>query len=410
VHGPVWDLVAHLTPPLAVSFYTFVEIAYLVDTSRGETRKLGPIDFSLFMAFFPKLISGPIVRFHEMAPQLETRRAGRVLSRDLMIGLVLFSIGLFKKTAFADTLAPYTAQLFTDAHQHPLPAAYAWLAATLFTFQLYFDFSGYSDMAIGIARMFDIKLPLNFHSPLRAASIIDFWRRWHMTLQRWVVSYIFQPMSLPINRMAASVGLGGWSAFLVATAFPIFITFVVLGVWHGAGWTFAVFGVMHGVYLAINEAWREHQKRVRRRRRRAGLPLTDPGAVTRATYHGLTLGAVLLANIAFRSPDLGESWSLWRSMAGAPLSHAVTPAPPSWTVVSVLLACAFTVFCLPNSQQIMGRFQPALNWEEWKAVGIPPIRWSWKPSLAGLVFAGLTLFVGVMLTQRGPAIFVYYNF
>ena len=189
---------AHIALPLAISFFSFQKIAYLIDTARGKTRRIGFLDFSLFAAFFPQLIAGPIVHFKEIIPQLQRRLFGRLISRNLMIGLVIFAIGLFKKTVIDDTLSGYANPLFAEAHLSAqahgggaFNLASAWLAALSFTFQLYFDFSGYSDMAIGLGRMFGVKLPLNFHSPLRAASIIDpIGSRWHMTLQRFISSPI----------------------------------------------------------------------------------------------------------------------------------------------------------------------------------------------------------------------------
>jgi D-alanyl-lipoteichoic acid acyltransferase DltB (MBOAT superfamily) len=396
--------------PLAISFFTFQEIAYLVDTARGETRPMRALDYALFVSFFSKLLSGPIVRYGEMASQLESRRAGAVRARNLLAGLVMFSLGLFKKTVIADSIAPYTGQLFGAGPDHPLAPAFAWIAAASFTLQLYFDFSGYSDMALGLACMFGIRLPLNFHSPLRAASIIDFWRRWHMTLQRWVVTYIFQPLSLPMNRLAAHRGLSGWGAFFAGTGFPIFITFVVLGVWHGAGWTFAVFGVLHGIYVCVNEAWREHQKRVRRKLRRAGRAPSPPSRAEIVGYHALTLAAVLIANIVFRSATLADAVRVWRSMAGlAGWSGGFAPTP-GLGVGLVLAAGIALIFLFPNTQQILARFEPAWNWQEWKDVGKPPISWTWKPSIPGLLFVGAVLFFAVMFVQSGPTTFVYFNF
>ncbi|MEO8812430.1 MAG: MBOAT family O-acyltransferase [Caulobacteraceae bacterium] len=400
----------HVVFLLAISFFTFQEIAYLVDTARGETTRTGALDFALFFTFFPKLIAGPIVRWREMVPQQQGRRFGALHGRDLMVGLVMFAMGLFKKTVIADTLSPYVNQLFTAAAGHGDPTfAAAWLAAIAFTFQVYFDFSGYSDMAIGLGRMFGLKLPLNFHSPFRAPSIIDYWRRWHMTLQRFVVTYIFQPLSLPLNRMAARRGLAVWPAFFLAIGAPIFLTFVVLGVWHGAGWTFAVFGVMHGVYVVVNEAWRERGKRVRRKRRRGGLATPAPGRAERFGYHALTLLAVIVANVMFRCLTVGDAVSMWKGMAG--LAGFAGPVPGlDWGLAAALALSVVLVFFLPNTQQIMGAWDPAFNWREWKTAAPPPIAWRWKPSAAGIVFAGAALFFGVMFIQSGQAVFLYFNF
>ena len=336
-------------------------------------------------------------------PQLQSDRFGRFIHRNLLIGLVTFSIGLFKKTVIADTLAPSVNGLFAAGSRHELGITSAWLAAISFSVQIYFDFSGYSDMAIGVSRMFGLKIPLNFHSPFRASNIGDYWRRWHMTLQRFVVTYIFQPLSIPLNRLAANAGLGGWSSFLLATGLPIFITFVVLGVWHGAGWTFAIFGAMHGLYLAANEAWREHQKRVRRKLRKAGASVADPGRLQIGLYHALTILAVLFANVMFRAPNVGTATSIWSSMTGFcwPCHDAAPAVDVSFTAVLVIALAL--IFFFPNTQQIMGRFEPASNWLAWKEIGPAPIAWTWKPSFWGLLVSagGASLFAGIIFcTER----------
>lgn len=397
--------------PLGISFFTFQKIAYLIDTSWGDTKPVSVLDFSLFAAFYPQLIAGPIVHFKEVMPQLQKPLFGKLIARNLMVGLVLFSIGLFKKTVIADTLAIHVNPLYEAARRgDELGLVSAWVAGIGFTFQLYFDFSGYSDMAIGLGRMFGVKLPLNFHSPLRAASITDYWRRWHMTLQRFVVAYIFQPLSLPLTRAALGWNLTRPSEFLLGAALPIFITFVILGLWHGAGWTFVLFGAAHGVYLGVNEAWREYEAGRRRKRKRAGLPLRSPKPWDAAGYHALTLAAVVYANVMFRAATPGDAAWIWRSMTGLGTRRFLLEAWLNSGLAVMLVIAASLVFLMPNSQQIMGRFDPALNWREWRDVGKPPIRWSWSPSPLGLVFAGVTLFLGVAFIERGQTVFLYFNF
>jgi D-alanyl-lipoteichoic acid acyltransferase DltB (MBOAT superfamily) len=251
---------------------------------------------------------------------------------------------------------------------------------------------------------------LNFHSPLRAASIIDYWRRWHMTLQRFIVAYIFQPLSLPLNRYAAEKGLKGWSFFAVAVAVPTFVTFVAVGIWHGAGWTFVAFGVMHAVYICINEAWREHRKQVRRALRRQGKTLGEPGVLERTGYHLITLAAVVYANVMFRASDVSAAGSVWSGMSGL---HGLTSSLPTglgWDTAVALALSVGLVFLAPNTQQIMSRFDPAHNWREWRDTALAPIRWTWRPSPAGIAFAGATLAIAILAIQRGRAIFLYFNF
>jgi alginate O-acetyltransferase complex protein AlgI len=403
---------AHIGLPLAISFFTFQKIAYLIDSARGEAKRIGFLEFALFASFFPQLIAGPIVHYKEIVPQLNNRLFGRLIWRNILVGLVIFAIGLFKKTVIADTLSSYANPLFGSFETGHTPGLLeAWTAAASFTFQLYFDFSGYSDMAIGLGRMFGVKLPLNFHSPLRAASIIEYWRRWHMTLQRFIVAYIFQPLSLPLNRWAAMQGIDGWNAFFVTIGIPTFVTFVAVGIWHGAGWTFVIFGVLHALYMCINEAWRVHKKNLRKARRKAKLAARDPGLAERLGYHAVTLIAVAFGNVMFRSTDFSDAMIAWQGMAGVNgMDVRGGSQLLSAGLIAAMLVSVLLVFFTPNTQQIMRRFDPAYNWADWKNVAPAAFAWTWKPNATGLAFAGTALFLGIMFIQRGQAIFLYFNF
>jgi D-alanyl-lipoteichoic acid acyltransferase DltB (MBOAT superfamily) len=402
----------HIALPLAISFFTFQKIAYLVDSARGDARPMGYRDFFLFAAFFPQLISGPIVHYKELAPQLQQRWFGRLSGRNLMIGLVIFAIGLFKKTVIADTMAGYSDPLFQSATAgERFDLVTGWLAALCYTFQLYFDFSGYSDMAIGLARLFGVQLPLNFHSPLRAINIVDYWRRWHMTLQRFIAAYIFQPLSIPMNRLAARRGLGGWPAFAVAVGIPSLITFTVSGLWHGPSWTFVLWGGMHAVYMIIFEAWREHGRLQRKRLKKQGLAPSEPGPWARPAAYLLTMASILFANVVFRSLSVDDATRIWTGMLGFNGLDGTAALPGLAPGLALALAACFAIVgFLPNTQQIMARYQPAWNWAEWRDQARPLLAWEWRPDAAGLVFAALALFLGLMFIQRGAAVFLYFNF
>lgn len=394
--------------PLAISFFTFQKIAYLIDSARGEARRMSLLDFSLFAAFFPQLIAGPIVHYKEIVPQLTSPLFGRPIWRNVTVGLVIFAIGLFKKTVIADTLAAFVPDLFAAAAAPGAGLVAGWLAAITFTLQLYFDFSGYSDMAIGLGRMFGVKLPLNFHSPLRAGNIIDYWRRWHMTLQRFIVAYIFQPLAVPLNRYAATQGLGGWSLFAVGVGVPSFITFVVIGIWHGAGWTFVAFGVMHALYICINEAWRERRKLKKRRLKKAGVKMADPAGLEIAGYHLLTLVAVIAGNVMFRAESVRDAVSIWGAMA-RPVAGMAVPGLGVELLLTIAIA-TLIVALAPNTQQIMRRYDPAHNWREWAGVAPSRLDWTWTPTPLGIMLAGMTLSIGIAFIQRGGAVFLYFNF
>jgi len=232
----------HLALPLAISFYTFQQIAYLVDSYRNETKEYDFLNYAVFVTFFPQLIAGPIVHHAEMMPQFAKIKNKIMRIDNIALGLFIFTIGLFKKVVIADSFALWATQGFDVSHT--LNMLEAWMTSLSYTFQLYFDFSGYTDMAIGIAFMFNIKLPINFDSPYKAVSIQDFWRRWHITLSRFLKDYIYIP-------------LGGNRKGEIRTYTNLFITFLLGGIWHGAGWTFVVWGVMHGIALVIHRAWQK---------------------------------------------------------------------------------------------------------------------------------------------------------
>ena len=230
----------HLALPLAISFFTFQQIAYLVDSYRKETKEYDFLNYSLFVTFFPQLIAGPIVHHSEMMPQFANNRNMVKSYRNIAMGLFIFSIGLFKKVVIADTFAVWATAGFDTATT--LNLFEAWATSLSYTFQLYFDFSGYTDMAIGIALLFNIRLPINFNSPYKATDIQDFWRRWHITLSRFLKDYIYIPL-----------GGNRKGEFRVYT--NLIATFILGGIWHGAGWTFIFWGFLHGIALVINRAW-----------------------------------------------------------------------------------------------------------------------------------------------------------
>ena len=230
----------NLVLPLAISFFTFQQIAYLVDSYRGETKEYDFLNYALFVTFFPQLIAGPIVHHKEMMPQFASTWNMVKNYRNIALGLFIFSIGLFKKVVIADTFAVWATAGFDNAQT--LNLIEAWATSLSYTFQLYFDFSGYTDMAIGIALLFNIKLPINFNSPYKATNIQDFWRRWHITLSRFLRDYVYIP-------------LGGNKISSFRTYSNLLATFVIGGLWHGAGWTFVFWGFLHGMALVIHRAW-----------------------------------------------------------------------------------------------------------------------------------------------------------
>ncbi len=300
--------------PLGISFFTIQQIAYLVDAKEKRTAEHGWLEYLLFVTFFPQLIAGPIVHQSEMLPQFYRRHI--TLKRlNLAVGVTIFLLGFVKKVFIAEGFAEYASPMFNGAANGAvITLLEAWGGSIAYTFQLYFDFSGYSDMAIGIARMFSIRLPINFNAPFRATSIIEFWQRWHITLTRFVNSYMFNPLALRVTRIRGrankSVNPGqDFAAFLRILAIPTFVSMFIAGIWHGAGWTFLVFGLLHGSYLIINHAWRllTHKSAWR-----DSVPLS----LRRAAAWSLTFMCVVIAFIFFRAADLDAAWNVIMGLLG----------------------------------------------------------------------------------------------
>jgi len=269
--------------PLGISFFTFSQISYLVDTYRGHDRPSSLGNYALFVSFFPHLLSGPILRHRDMIPQFESVRRRRLLPRYLARGMTLIIIGLAKKVLLADSLAPLVARTFDTSG--PLDAGTAWLGTAAYTFQLYNDFSGYCDIAVGAAFLFNIRIPENFRAPYRSVSIQEFWRRWHISLSNWLRDYVY--FCLP----------GVRSRWKIVPYVNAVITMAICGLWHGAGWTFLVWGVLHGFAVALCAFWR---------RLRWPMP--------HALGWALTFSFVSLSWVVFRASDLTASLRVYRSL------------------------------------------------------------------------------------------------
>ena len=343
--------------PLGISFFTFQKISYLVDLRRGDRHVYGLLEFAAFVTFFPQLIAGPLVRHNEIIPQFALPPRRPEVWENLGRGVALFLIGLAKKSAIADTLAPVCDQVFARVAAGALPSlAEAWAAAGAYTLQIYFDFSGYSDMAIGLGLMFGFRLPLNFAAPYRAASIREFWRRWHITLSRFLRDYLYIPLGG--NR----AGHGRQAANVVATM-------LLGGLWHGAAWTFVAWGGLHGLALAANSAWD-----------RAGLRMPRP------VGWAVTMLFVITGWVLFRSPDFGTAARVLAGMAGANgAGHIHIDNAP------VMLGAVAIVLLAPPSQDLA---LARLRASPWLAM----------PAAAALVF--LLLLVG----GRVPNEFIYFQF
>jgi alginate O-acetyltransferase complex protein AlgI len=345
--------------PLGISFFTFTQIAFLVDVYRGIAREYSFIHYVLFVTYFPHLIAGPVLHHKQMMPQFGHAGTYRIDLENISIGLTIFIIGLAKKVLLADQFALYSNPVFDVVAQGGEPKLFeAWIAALAYTLQLYFDFSGYSDMAIGLSRMFNVKLPLNFDSPYKAPNIIEFWRRWHMTLSTFLREYLYVP-------------LGGSRKGIPRRYANLMITMLLGGLWHGAGWTFVIWGGLHGVYLVINHGWRHL----------TGGTESAASNWRKALSIGLTFVAVVVAWVPFRSPDLDSTLRIWAGMFalnGILVPLQLEPFIPKalgetiefgGVVQLASMALADIVFwiplgltiiwILPNTQEWMSAFSPA---------------------------------------------------
>ena len=365
-------LAVNILLPVGISFYTFTQIAFLVDAYRGKVAHYAWPHYALFVTYFPHLIAGPILHHRDMIPQFESIESKRPNPHLILCGLIIFGIGLFKKTGLADGIQPLVSLAFGPA----APSFdQAWIGALAYTFQLYFDFSGYSDMAIGISLMFGIFLPLNFNSPYKARNIIDFWRRWHMTLSQFLRDYLYIP-------------LGGNRRGRVLRYVNLMITMALGGLWHGAAWTFVIWGTLHGVYLCINHAWNNYGPAVAPRFARAAS----------IAAFILTFLCVVVAWVFFRANSLSSALYVLSRMAD-PTQVAFGRAElVQGAFVAVYAALAWFA---PNTQTIMGYDHKA------RTVGEVPGAW---PRRALFVYASAAVLALGILGIQQYSEFIYFRF
>jgi alginate O-acetyltransferase complex protein AlgI len=427
-------ILQHIILPLGISFITFQKIAFLIDVQAGRVKSFTFQEYCTFVLFFPQLIAGPIVHYREMMPQFHAASC-RFNQENVAVGLTLLLFGLFKKVVLADKIAP----LVTPIYEHAASGAnmsflMAWMAAIGFTLQIYFDFSGYTDMAIGLARLFGIKLPPNFNSPLRASSIIDFWLRWHMTLTRFLTAYIYNPLVLTLTRRRLAKGRPGFGgrnttvgAFVSLLMVPTILTMCISGLWHGAGYGFIVWGLLNGIYITINHAWRLAAVRIWPDRRSYDRFMKPLGQL-------VTFITVAATMVFFRAPTITAAIDLVKGIVGlnglglpqdllgrlGPLSGilhgigVVGEAGSGQDLISAgKLVCLllFIALALPNTLQILDRYEPAL--------GVRPgstklsIRKTgilkWDPSLPWAIAMSAIAAIA-FVSIGGPSEFLYWQF
>jgi len=402
----------HLEPiilPLAISFFTFQQIGFLVDASQGDIKQNRFLDYCLFITFFPQLIAGPIVQYKQMMPQLSRISVININLSNINIGLTIFFIGLLKKIGLADSVSVYANCIFDAASRGVLISFWeAWLGAISYSLQLYFDFSGYSDMAIGLAFLFGIKLPINFNSPYKATNIIQFWRCWHITLSHFLRDYLYIP-------------LGGNRRGKIRSYVHILITMLLGGLWHGANWTFVLWGGIHGIFIFLNHFWRWLVSRIK-------LMSWAKHERCKPFYHILTLIIIVTAWVIFRSDTIKISQSILHAMysleyfslpsrlvlnstllqnLGIECKGMVYNGLADWYMgLMWIVPLIFVALFGPNTLQIMRRYYDS-EAEINKNRNI--INLVWHPSTKWASIMALVMLISVML-MSGQSEFLYFQF
>ncbi len=419
--------------PLGISFITFQKIAFLIDVHSGRIESFTLQDYCLFVLFFPQLIAGPIVHYREMMPQFR-RAPCRFDKENIAVGITLLLFGLFKKVVLADSIAPHVTSIYGQAAAGGGVSFFlAWMAALGFTLQMYFDFSGYSDMALGAARLFGIRLPQNFNSPLQAPSIIDFWLRWHMTLTRFLTAYIYNPLVLALTRRRLARGQPGFAghrttlgAFVQLIMFPTLLTMFISGTWHGAGYLFILWGLLHGAYLTVNHGWRLVGPRLWPDRNSYARFMNPAGFV-------LTFVSVAVSMVLFRSTTTTAAIDLVKGMIGlngvsVPLAVYERLGPLAgwldrvgvhhqpWGGQDFLMLAMwipilmFIALACPNTLQILARYEPALGVKPGTPATVKLGRViEWRPSLPWAFGMSVIAAAGIFFLG-GPSEFLYWQF
>jgi len=402
--------------PLGISFFTFQQISFLVESFSGSFREVRFIKYSIFVSFFPQLIAGPITRFNNFYPQLLSFNIKK-LSRNLAIGLTIFSIGLFKKVCIADSISSYVDNGFSAVnYKIVLTFAESWITAILYTFQLYFDFSGYSDMAVGLAFMFGLIIPINFLSPFKSKNIAEFWRKWHISLSALARDYIFYPLALKLNQLCFDLSIKEKISNIITTIIPTIICFFAIGVWHGAGWNFIIFGLSHALLIVIYDFYSKFKNRD-----------TKNSILKTIISTIFTFLLVVALFVFFRSENLTQSMDILSSMFGKNLISLPIFLEPQLNFLKDY-GFKFSGLFYNNIFIFNNYFDNPLVWiiflsgvsffginiyqvlnDDFKKYEQSKTKISWKPNLKWLSVTIILLFLSITKLS-GDAKFLYFQF
>ena len=376
--------------PIGISFFTFTQMAYLIDTYYDKSRYYSFKNYLLFVTYFPHLVAGPIIHHKQVMPQFKNNTTFKPDNKKITVGLIIFIVGLSKKVIIADTIGLYVDKFYNNIGSNINPDfILSWVFSLSYTMQLYFDFSGYSDMAIGLSLLFGIFLPFNFNSPLQSLSIIDFWQRWHMSLTRFINQYLFNPLSLRMIRFSTGKNILIESFF--SLILPILITFFLLGIWHGANWTFAIFGMMHAVLVIINHLWRN----------RSFCTNINKNILTTKIYWLLTFLSVLFAFVIFRSENVNTGIILYKGMLGL---NGMEITLPSIKLIMILIFSMFLVLKTKSTYIIVHNFFDKKKLKNLSYRNKINNKISFYSVLSGILF-----FI-CLLQLSTPTTFLYYQF
>jgi alginate O-acetyltransferase complex protein AlgI len=414
----------HIILPLAISFFTFQQIIYLLDSYKGLTQSYNFHEYALFVTFFPQLIAGPIVNHKEIMPQIHDSSFGNIKLKNFAVGISIFFIGLFKKVFIADSLSQYVIPIM-NANELGVQLTFieSWLGMIAYSFQLYFDFSGYSDMAVGLARIFGIILPVNFLSPFRSTNIAEFWRRWHITLSNFIKNYLYFPLSIKFTRVSMVNQYSALPSFFITLFLPMLYAWGLAGLWHGAAWNFVIFGLMHGFYLIVYQVWSQTTK----------PKLTSKIFISASRVLGIivTYLSVVFSWVFFRTESVSSAVTLLKTMLGvngiilpmgfkgimpnfllesnffqfgSALKNSLLTSHPE-NLIYMLGFASFIIFCMPNIFEYF-KFHHEVK-EDISHGSIVKIYWGYNFLSTAII--SLLALLAIMYMQ-GESEFLYYQF
>jgi len=364
--------------PVGISYFTFSQIAVLVDAYHGKIQAIKFTQYCLFASYFPYIVAGPILRHQELLPQFADTKRYRISAENFAIGISIFVFGLGKKLLIADNLGSTVWPLLAADNPKFL---HAWLGMLAYTLRLYFDFSGYSDMAIGVSRVFGFKIPINFNSPYKATSVSDFWQRWHISLSQFLKNYLY-------------ISLGGNRKGQLVRYRNLMLTMLLGGLWHGANWTFVIWGGLHGLYLCIQHGWKTLQKNRDQK----------PSAASAVAGRVLTFVAVMVAWVFFRAPDMASAFAVLAGMAGGNGISMITSL--DMQAYGILIVSAVIAFWLPNTNEL---FLSDDNKETKSVSSVSLFRGDWSPNLRWGLAVGLIFALCVLSIDQAKG-FIYAQF